>query len=112
MIEQQRSDAGATKNVSVHDNLVASTDGPPALSWLSETGALFDPSANNQGANNDYWYPDDEGAQDRFAWRAGWITHLADLTGTRGDTGGKYVSTQDKDNALSATSIPPSPPPH
>lgn len=112
VIEQRRSDAGATKNVSVHDNLVASTDGPPALSWLSEYGALFDPSANNQGANNRYWYPDDEGAQSRFAWRAGWIKRIAELTATRGDTGGKYISTPDKDNALSATSIPSSPPPH
>ena len=112
VIEQQRPDAAPTKNVSVHDNLVASTDGPAALAWLSETGGLFDPSANNQGANNRYWYPDDEGTQSRFAWRSGWITRLSDLTATRGDTGGKYISTKDKDNALSATSIPSSQPPH
>jgi parallel beta-helix repeat protein len=108
IVSQNRVDAPfPTAGIYVHDNVIVSTGpGPLALGWVEDwAGPLFDPAANNRGANNTYWFPDAEGAYDRFEWR-GPIRLLGEFLRTPGDEGARYLTAQEKDAALGAVGIP------
>jgi hypothetical protein len=71
-------------------------------------GILFNPASNNRGSNNRYWYPTVENSQLRYGWN-GAKTRLADFEATPAEAGGTYLTTSQKDAALSAAGIPTAP---
>ncbi len=109
----QRSDrptSGTTGNY-VHDNTIAMgrPDGR-AVEWQrSGWPGLFGPDRDNRGANNLYWYPNDEDDQVRFIWGHSRFSRLADFATTPGDGGGRYITQADRDRILAAAGIPLNP---
>jgi parallel beta-helix repeat protein len=102
-------------NVWVHDNTIVArhrTDHQYhnfALAWLQDWGGvLFNSGSNNRGNSNVYWYNATEGSNHRFSWNGGRRT-LAEFNGTPGEEGGRYLSTAEKDQRLSAVGISTAP---
>jgi hypothetical protein len=95
--------------VSVHHNQVMGTrTGQGGLNWCQDwAGSMF--RSNNSGSNNAYWYPDADGSYNRFGWNNTGISRLVDFNATPGEEGGRYLSAQEKDQALSGRGIPKSP---
>jgi parallel beta-helix repeat protein len=107
LVEQVRPGSPAVRNLRVHDNTILSQDRTLALAWTSDTQEqhMFDSDAANYGMRNRYWYPVDESAEPRFAWR-GNKTRLVDFTQTPGDSDGAYISAAGKDQLMASRSIP------
>ena len=111
VISQSRTDDAPHVAINVHDNTIAmnprSGDSAAyATGWVMDwSGVLFAASSNNRGSNNHYWYPAAENGQDRFGWD-GTDTRLADYASTPAETSTSYLTTTQKDNALSALGIP------
>ena len=110
VVTQQRTDDAPHVEINVHDNTIAMSPGSDTAAYASGwamdwAGVLFDPASNNRGSNNHYWYPTVENSQSRYAWN-GTNTRLADFEATPAETGGTYLTTSQKDAALSAVGIP------
>jgi parallel beta-helix repeat protein len=114
VISQNRSDQppGGIVNDYVHDNTIVmapkstDTSDKMALAWLQDwSGVLFNASSNNRGANNKYWVSTPEPQWARFNWNGG-ISTLSTFNATPGEEGGTYLTTAQKDSALSAVGIP------
>jgi hypothetical protein len=89
-------------------NTIASGDAWSGLSlaWLNDgTGRLFDPTANNRGANNRYWYDQPEGNGIRGSWQQQY-QQLADLQATPGNQGGRYLSDDEQSQLLASHAVP------
>lgn len=106
------------KDIYVHDNTILAKDYPAdkyhnlSLAWLQDwTGAMFEPSSDNRGANNRYWYPSPESSVNRFEWDGGGKNRLADFNATPGEQEGRYLSEEEKDLIVSSAGVPPSPEP-
>jgi hypothetical protein len=112
VVSQNRPDqpsVGVVGN-SVHDNTVVSTDGMLALAWLADphATAMFAPAAGNHGAHNSYWFPNSERGEARFAW-SDTKAHLEDFNNTPGEQEGRYLSMDERDQALSSIGVLTSP---
>jgi len=90
-------------DVFIHDNTVISQDGYTALAWYGR-GEVFEPSSNNRGANNRYYYGVRQNNNARFAWD-GQITRLSAFNATPGEELGTYLSTAEKDAVLEERQI-------
>ena len=66
-------------------------------------------SANNRGNSNRYYFPTAEGTIARYYWRGIGYTRLSNFNGTPGEEGGSYMSTTEKNSALSPLGVPTSP---
>jgi parallel beta-helix repeat protein len=117
VLSQNRDDAPpeGTVNNFVHENTIVQTDRPDEpytdffLAWIHDfPSALFDPASNNRGQNNDYWSPTGESGSIRFEWNGSYRT-LSDFAGTPGDSRGRYLSAEEKDQILTAAGIPNAP---
>jgi nitrous oxidase accessory protein NosD len=113
VIDLNRPDRVTPVNNYVHDNVIvrntiASGDAWSGLSlaWLNDgTGRLFDPTANNRGANNRYWYDQPEGNGIRGSWQQQY-QQLADLQATPGNQGGRYLSDDEQSQLLASHAVP------
>jgi hypothetical protein len=113
VIDLNRPDRVTPVNNYVHDNVIvrntiASGDAWSGLSlaWLNDgTGRLFDPTANNRGANNRYWYDQPEGNGIRGSWQQQY-QQLADLQATPGNQGGRYLSDDEQSQLLASHALP------
>lgn len=114
IVEQSRTDGVAVRNIDVHDNTIlrnvdVSGDywSNLSLAWLNDTtvGALYDPAANNRGANNLFWYDQPETDSVRVAWQQQYA-RLSDSGTTAGEQGGRYLTDIEKDQIVSARAIP------
>ena len=98
------------ENIDVHDNTFLAKDGA-SLSWIQDEnwrgGMMDDPLANNQGHNNDYWYPSAERSSDRFRWTTSLFGRLAAFNDTWGEENGQYMSDAEKARVVSLEGIPP-----
>jgi nitrous oxidase accessory protein NosD len=99
-------------NVYVHDNDVIRQDQSDGsmlvlLGWQEDYhGMLLDPTSNNRGAANRYWYKPEPSA--RFDWN-GLISTLSAFNATPGEEGGRYLTDAEKAAALQAAGVPASP---
>jgi hypothetical protein len=119
VISQNRPDEPTT-NIYVHDNDIfaapRSTDTSDAvmLGWLQDWGGtLYNAGSNNRGSSNRYWSTAAEpspgsGYPCRFTW-AGCYGTITGFNPTPGEEGGRYLTTAEKDSALSAAGIPLAP---
>ncbi len=90
----------------VTDNIVVSAHGGRVAGWYDDHGgSLFNAANANAGSGNQYWVGDAEPTDYRFEWNGGRRT-LASYNDTRGEEGGSYLSTSDRDAALGAAGIP------
>ncbi len=116
VISQNRGDApGPIIGNYVHDNVVVLAPSPSdssdkmALAWLQDWGGvLYNSGSNNRGAANRYWVSVAEPQGGRYNWNGG-ISTLSSFNGTPGEEGGAYLTTAQKDAALSAAGIPTAP---
>ncbi len=104
---------GATGNY-VHDNTIVQLAGQDrfGLAWLQDRsdGSLYSDSSN-RGERNLYWFDQAESGTPRFSWTSNGSTfahlaRLADFNAARGEEGGRYLSNAEKDQVLSAKSVP------
>jgi nitrous oxidase accessory protein NosD len=114
VISQNRNDSPPVVGNNVHDNKIFSaTTGAfneYALAWLQDwNGSLFDPSSNNRGANNAYWF--EAVMSSPYAWRDDRFSsdQLVAFNATPGEENGRYLSAQEKGPVLSAAGVPVSP---
>ncbi len=114
IISQNRGDSPPVTENNVHDNKMFSTTtgdyNEYALAWLEDwDGRLFDPSSNNHGANNAYWF--EAAMSSPFAWADQRFSSdkLADFNTTPGEKNGRYLSVQEKGQVLTAAGVPVSP---
>jgi parallel beta-helix repeat protein len=103
-------------DVYVHDNIIFGQDRPEdpeegfALAWLQGwSEQMFDPSNNNRGQDNRYWYPSPEGDSVRYNWADTSESSLADFNTTPGEQNGRYLSEREKDAVVGERHIPASP---
>jgi nitrous oxidase accessory protein NosD len=93
------------KNNFVHDNVVMSSTGDLVAGWYEDySGGLFLAANNNRGSLNRYWVGKPEGGC-RFGWK-GCRSTLSAYNATRGEEGGTYVSSAQRDSLLAAVGIP------
>jgi parallel beta-helix repeat protein len=111
VISQSRSDRAPTTNDSIHGNNVImramSSDSSDkfALGWLQDwSGALYTAGSANGGYANAYWNSQAE-PSNRYNWNGGMST-LNTFNGTPGEENGRYLSTTERDTALSLAGIP------
>lgn len=92
------------ENVHVHNNTIVAGDGP-SLSWLQADGwpegMMTDPTANNRGEDNRYWYATSESSVDRFRWGTIRLGKLAQFNTTPGEEAGRYMTDSEKDRIAS-----------
>lgn len=96
----------ADTKISVSDNDVIMLAGEIGLSWNRDWSAsplLSD--TTNGGSGNRYWWPLAENGNWRFGWGDG-VSTLAQFSGTRGEEGGRYLTTAEKDAVVAAAGIP------
>jgi parallel beta-helix repeat protein len=115
------SDEGAyntVDNVEVDHNDVFQVRAPGsrALGWVvpgnNPYANLYDPAANNRGHDNRYWYSSAEGSGH---YRYEWNNQFAELRRfeiTPGEESSRYLSTDEKQQALDVALVPASPEPH
>lgn len=115
-------ETGATyqvANVRVRDNTILAEDYAGrnqhlSLAWRKPgdctEARIHDPASNNYGANNLYWYPSEEGIDTRFNWDGG-LELLSEFNETGGEEGGRYLSDEEKEEAVEAEGIPAGPEP-
>jgi hypothetical protein len=72
---------------------------------------MFDPTSNNRGEGNAYWYPDPEGGPVRFEWEKTGHPKLEDFNATSGEEGGRYLTQTEKDAVVADKNIPADPEP-
>jgi hypothetical protein len=122
VVDQNRVKPAAPWGNNVHDNTMIRTQqtgvdfwANVTLAWTSDNGngpgSMFDPASNNRGANNAYWedQPEDVYNIARYAWYEG-MGGLSKFIQSPGDVGGHYISTVQKDQALTLKSMPLTPP--
>jgi parallel beta-helix repeat protein len=113
VISQGRGDApGPIVGNNVHDNVVVmgpkSSDSSEkmALAWLQDWGGvLYAAGSNNRGSGNRYWVTVAEPQGGRYNWNGGMST-LSAFNATPGEESGAYLTTAQKDSALSTAGIP------
>jgi hypothetical protein len=106
-------------NVYVHDNTILQEDTnvagdskTVALGWIEGwTTQMFQPVANNRGADNRYYYPTSEG-RPRYEWSQTRYSSLMVFESTPGDENGNYLTKSEKDALVASKEIPASPEPH
>jgi len=112
VISQDRHDWPAVKpyrNISVRDNTCAALDNTWGISWLEDwSGPLFSSTNGNSGAGNRYWFPTVEDGRWRFAWN-GYVSYLSAFNATAADEAAVYLTSTQKNSALSSAGIPTSP---
>ena len=115
VIAQNRSDRiRIIANVYVHDNTIAETEeyspnARYALRWIDDGIAmLYNPSNNNHGDSNRYWYPGSESGNNRFEWSSA-TSRLSDFEATPGEHNGMYLPDSAKDSTLASVGVPTSP---
>lgn len=113
MVEQEREIIDRVEQVVVRSNTIIGDDGTVALGWLTDRSPeyMFRSNAQNQGAENRYWFGNREGDSERFAWE-GPRRGLAAFNATPGEEGGRYLPDTEKDQILTAAGVPPSPTAH
>jgi hypothetical protein len=76
------------------------------LGFLQDwSGIMYNPSSNNHGANNRYWYPGPENGSWRFGWSSNYSS-LAAFNATPGEENGTYLTDAQAQQALAAAGIP------
>ena len=111
VLSEQRSDAQPVVDIAVHDNTIAATDdfspgNRYAFRWLEDySGMLYQTASNNHGLNDRYWYPTTSATSSRYHW-TGDLSQLAAFDLTPGEHGGSYISTQQRDQTLTAAGVP------
>jgi nitrous oxidase accessory protein NosD len=100
----------SVRDVEVEHNYIlmdAPPDGAYALGWLetNRDGNIYNPTANNRGHDNRYWYPAPEGSQKRYAWDVE-LASLGAFNDTPGEENARYLSDAEKDELLAASNIP------
>jgi parallel beta-helix repeat protein len=117
VVSQDRGESrwNTVRNISVHDNTILAKDYPDgpghfALRWWQSgyAGVLFDPTSDNRGADNRYWYPGPEG-EPRYSWGGTDYRSLARFDTTPGEQNAYYLTDAQKDHVLSVAKIPASP---
>jgi parallel beta-helix repeat protein len=111
VVSQSRSDRAPTTNISVHDNTVimhpwaSDSSDKFSLGWLQDwSGTLYGASSNNNGSSNVYWNSQAEPSI-RYDWNGG-ISTLSTFNGTAGEESGRYLTSTERDAALSLAGIP------
>jgi parallel beta-helix repeat protein len=93
----------------VTNNVIVSAGGAPLAGFYDDHGGTLYDSANaNAGSGNRYWAGVAEPSANRFMWSS-WLSTLGSYNATRGEEGGTYLSTGDRDNLLTAAGMPTSP---
>ena len=113
VVSQQRTDDAPHVEINIHDNIIAMNPGTDSAAYASGwamdwSGILFNASSNNRGSDNHYWYPMGENGQNRYAWN-GSKTRLSDYEATPAEAAGTYLTTSQKDAALSGVGVPTTP---
>jgi parallel beta-helix repeat protein len=106
-LDREHHPSQGTVGIRVRNNTVlAATHDAIGLQWLSRgSGKLLDASAGNSGAGNAFWYPSDEDGRARFRWQ-NWFSSLNEFQATPGGSGGRYLSTDERDQLLASWGIP------
>jgi parallel beta-helix repeat protein len=107
-LSQNRAEHSIVANIYIHDNVSMQSTGTLALIFCQDfNGTLYDPTSNNRGALNLFWFPDLEGQYGRFGWASKAMRSLSEFNATPGGGGSsRYMSNAEKDEALSAAGIP------
>jgi parallel beta-helix repeat protein len=112
-VNREGKEHDSVHNVHVHHNIILATASQDkrknhvALAWLeSRSAILSDPTNNNWGANNRYWYPSQEGALERYRWSDKSIQKLADFNTTPGEENGRYLTQDETKVTLTEESLP------
>jgi parallel beta-helix repeat protein len=111
VMSQNRADAAPTTNINIHDNTIIGVDNLAdiwntfGLGWIQDSaGHLFDAASNNHGERNNFWYSGAESCCYRYSWN-GPIQKLSTFAATPGNSGGRYLTTAEKNQALAAAGI-------
>ena len=109
IVEQERVIIDRVEQIVVRSNTVVGSEGTVALGWLTDRAAeyLFQPGAQNQGAENRYWFRDREGDSERFAWEGSRLD-LPAFNATPGEEAGRHLSDAEKDRILALAGVPTS----
>jgi hypothetical protein len=97
--------------VRIEDNTIIHERGPfGAMAWIKawSGGNIYDSSANNGGANNDYWFDGPENGVGRYKWSSN-LSQLSAYNATPGEENGEYITNSQKDSVLSSNNVPLSP---
>lgn len=128
VVQQNRDGAGeqpydTVRNVRLNRNRIAQDEIPgssnhAAALWNDDGGAisegapsLYDPAANNGGADNGYWFDAPEGQTNRFKGEEQLKT-LAAFNATPAEQRGRYLSDAEKDALLRTNGLPTAPEDH
>ncbi len=111
VISQSRADRDPTTNISIHNNTIvmrpqaSDTSDKFGLGWLQDwSGTLYSASSYNVGSSNAYWNSLAEPSI-RYNWNGG-ISTLSSFNGTPGEESGRYLTSTERDAALSSAGIP------
>ncbi|MCC2684084.1 MAG: hypothetical protein K0R75_983 [Paenibacillaceae bacterium] len=114
-------DEGAYDKVSdihVHHNKIIAEDKPGdddklALAWIQawKGGNIFEPSANNRGNDNEYYFTTKEDGQNRYRWSSPYAS-LEQFNSSPGEENGHYLTDAEKDQILSSNKLPARPEAH
>ena len=102
---------GDYRGIRVEDNVIVDQDGTWMHNWSEDRGPSYDrlfAGSGNGGARNLYWTPVAEPRGDRFQWQGPKDT-LAKFEATPAETGGRYMTTAEKDTVLIAAGVPVTP---
>jgi hypothetical protein len=120
VVATQRPEQPLTHNNWVHDNRIYFKDyvtatgndvcsRPHALAYCqSYVSDIYASTSNNRGNSNRYYFPTAEGTIPRYHWGKGY-TSLSAFNGTPGEEGATYMSSAEKDAALTSLGVPTSP---
>ena len=119
VVATPRTEQPLTRNNWVHDNRIYFKDYPSSVANNScnrplalaycQSYASTIYSSNNRGNTNRYYFPTAEGTIARYHWGGIGYTRLSDFNGALGEEGASYLSTAEKDSALSSLGVPTSP---
>jgi hypothetical protein len=100
------------RNNEVFSNTIVSQDGRGryALGWFNQWsgGNIYNTAANNRGHDNRYYYTKPEGTNLRYRWISTY-DRLAQFNATPGEENARYMTESEKNDALAAGRVPPSP---
>ena len=96
----------------VASNTIVQEDGRGryALGWFKQWsgGNVYNSAANNRGRDNLYYFPKPEGTNPRYGWTSAY-DRLAQFNATPGEENARYMTGAEKNDALAASRVPPSP---
>ncbi|WP_273844787.1 right-handed parallel beta-helix repeat-containing protein [Rubrobacter calidifluminis] len=117
IVNQDRSQAGGSNydrvtGIKVHDNYIIARDHADggihtALAWVKAYpgGNIYEPSADNHGYEDRYWFSSPEGADYRYKWGSN-FKYLSDFNATPGEQRARYLSALEERRVIRGAGIP------